>query len=63
LPPVVTSTRAWSAIFFAAAFCSSVGSVLPLADLRLDRDDPGVALLGRRRLLDDLRVDLVGRPR
>ena len=29
LPPVVTSVSAWSAIFFAAAFCSSVGSVLP----------------------------------
>ena len=28
LPPVI-SASAWSAIFFAAAFCSSVGSVLP----------------------------------
>ena len=33
--------------------------LLALVDDRGDRDDPGVALLRRGRLLDDLRVDLL----
>ena len=59
LPPVVTSASACLGLLLRGGLLRRGRLVRAVVDLGVDRDDPGVALLGRGRLLDDLGVDLL----